>query len=164
MKLALLYFNTITGPEIYYSHPGSIIEKVGKKILGFFDLDMSDQFFEVSLIEEDLRLINLYFEITSCWARGNKEMLMLSIIADKNHKTEVFYDILKEYSLKIMSSVNLYKAFYLKGYLKQNDPEIDAKIKELHAILLECYERLRERLQANIEGEKIIKKFKRFEW
>ncbi|MFX1595082.1 MAG: hypothetical protein ACFFBK_03365 [Promethearchaeota archaeon] len=164
MKLALLYFNTITGPEIYFSHPGSIIEKVKKKILGFFDLDMSDNFFEVSLIEEDLKLTNLYFEITSCWARGNKEMLMLSVITDKNHKSEVFYDILKEYSLKIMAVVNIYKAFYTKGYLKENDSEIDSKVEELHNILLECYDQLGERLKVNIMDEKIIKKFKKFEW
>ncbi|MFX0039341.1 MAG: hypothetical protein ACFFCY_07005 [Promethearchaeota archaeon] len=164
MKLALLYFNTITGPEIYFSHPGSIIEKVSKKILSFFDLDMSDQFFEISLIEEDLKLINLYFEITSCWARGNKEMLMLTVITDKNHKSEVYYDILKEYSIKIMSAVNLYKAFYLKGYLKENDPEIETKIEELYTILLECYKQLEERLHINVEEGKIIKKFKKFEW
>ncbi|MFW9968668.1 MAG: hypothetical protein ACFFDF_00610 [Candidatus Odinarchaeota archaeon] len=164
MKLALLYFNTITGPEIYFSHPGSIIEKVSKKILGFFDLDMSDKFFEVSLIEEELKLTNLYFEITSCWARGNKEMLMLSVIIDKNHKSEVFYDILKEYSLKIMAVVNLYKAFYQKGYLKENDPEVDLKVQELNTILLECYDQLGERLKVNVEEEKIIKKFKKFEW
>ncbi|MFX0003100.1 MAG: hypothetical protein ACFFAA_05480 [Promethearchaeota archaeon] len=164
MKLALLYFNTITGPEIYFSHPGSIIEKVSKKILGFFDLDMTDKFFEVSLVEEDLKLINLYFEITSCWARGNKEMLMLTVITDKNHRSEVFYDILKDYSLKIMSAVNLYKAFYLKGYLKENDQEIETKINELHTILLECYKQLEERLHINVEEGKIIKKFKKFEW
>ncbi|MFX1419996.1 MAG: hypothetical protein ACFE9N_13845 [Promethearchaeota archaeon] len=164
MKLALLYFNTITGPEIYFSHPGSIKESICKKILGFFDLDMSDQFFEVSLIEDELKLINLYFEITSCWARGNKEMLMLSVITDKNHKSEIFYDILKEYSIKIMSAVNLYKAFYVKGYLKENDPEIELKINELHTLILECYDKLGERLNINLEDEKIIKKFKKFEW
>jgi len=164
MKLALLYFNTITGPEIYFSHPGSIIEKVSKKVLGFFDLDMSNNFFEMSLIEEDLKIINLYFEITSCWARGNKEMLMLSVITDKNHRSEVFYEILKEYSLKIMSVVNLYKAFYAKGFLNENDPEIDSKVEELHSILLECYIQLEERLKVNIMDEKIIKKFKKFEW
>ncbi|MFX1568211.1 MAG: hypothetical protein ACFFCV_07575 [Promethearchaeota archaeon] len=164
MKLALLYFNTVIGPEIYFSHPGSILEKVGKKMLGFFDLDMTDKFFEVSLIEEELKITNLYFEITSCWARGNKEMLMLSVITDKNFKNELLYDTMKDYSTKIMSLVNIYKAFYNKGYLKENDPEIDLKVKELHEILLECYNDLGKRLKDTVDDEKIIKKFKKFKW
>lgn len=164
MQLALLYFNTVIGPEIYFSHPGSILEKLGKKMLGFFDLDMSDKFFEVSLIEDDIKFTNLYFEITSCWARGNIEMLMLSVITDKNYKSELFYDTLKDYSIKIMSIVNLYKAFYTKGYIKENDPEIDLKSRELHEILVECYENLGDRLKDRIGDEKIIKKFKKFKW
>ena len=164
MKLALLYFNTVIGPEIYFSHPGSILEKVGRKMLGFFDLDMSDKFFEVLLIEEDLKITNLYFEITSCWARGNKEMLMLSVITEKDVRNELLYDTMKDYTTKIMSIVNAYKAFYPKGYLKENDPEIDLKVKGLHKILLECYESLEERLKDKIDDEKIIKKFKKFKW
>ena len=164
MQLALLYFNTVLGPEIYFSHPGTILEKVGKKMLGFFDLDMTDNFFEVSLIEEDLKITNLYFEITSCWARGNKEMLMLSVITKKNYKSELFYNTLKDYSFKIMSIVNIYKAFYTRGYLNEEDPEIDLKVKELEEILQQCYDNLGERLKDKIEDEKIIKKFKKLEW
>ncbi|UCD02401.1 MAG: hypothetical protein JSV23_05155 [Promethearchaeota archaeon] len=164
MKLTLLYFNPIIGPEIFFSYPGSISEKISKKMLGFFDLDMSDSFFEVSLIEEDLKLTNLYFEITSCWARGSKEMLMLSVITEKKYKSELFYDALKEYSLKIMAVVNIYKAFYTRGLLKEEDSEIDLKMQELHTLLIECYNHLGNRLKDNIENEKIIKKFKKFEW
>jgi len=164
MKLALLYFNTVIGPEIYFSHPGSILEKVGRKMLGFFDLDMSDKFFEVLLIEEDLKITNLYFEITSCWARGNKEMLMLSVITEKDVRNELLYDTMKDYTTKIMSIVNAYKAFYPKGYLKENDPEIDLKVKELHKILLECYNDLGKKLKDTVDDQKIIKKFKKFKW
>jgi len=164
MKLALLYFNTVIGPEIYFSHPGSILEKVGKKMLGFFDLDMSDKFFEVSLIEEDLKITNLYFEITSCWARGNKEMLMLSVITEKDFRNELLYDTMKDYTTKIKTIVNIYKAFYPNGFLKENDPEIDLKVKELHKILLECYNDLGKKLKDTVDDQKIIKKFKKFKW
>ncbi|MFX1363726.1 MAG: hypothetical protein ACFFCE_09035 [Promethearchaeota archaeon] len=164
MQLALLYFNTVVGPEIIFSHPGSILEKISKKMLGFFDLDMSEEFFEVILIEEDLKITNMYFEITSCWARGNKEMLMFSIITDKDFKGELLYETMENYSVKIKSVVNLYKAFYTKGYLNKNDPEIDLKIKELHEILLEFYDVLKERSKEKIKDEKIIKKFKKFKW
>ena len=164
MQLALLYFNSIMGPEIFYSYPDPVLEKISKKMLGFFDLDMTDQFFEVSLIEEDLKLTNLYFEITSCWARGNKEMVMLSVITDKSHKSELFYEILKDYSYKIVSTVNIYKGFYTRGFLKEKDPEIDSKKEELHEIIIECYNDLEDKLKSKIENEKIVKKFKKFEW
>ncbi|MFX1503052.1 MAG: hypothetical protein ACFFDH_18975 [Promethearchaeota archaeon] len=164
MQLALLYFNTVVGPEIFFSHPGSILEKVNKKMLGFFDLEMSEEFFEVSLIEEDLKITNMYFEITSRWARGNKEMLMFSIITDTHFKGELLYKIMKDYSMKIKSIENLYKAFYTKGYLNKNDPEIELKAKELHEILLEFYDILKERSKEKIKDEKIVKKFKQFKW
>jgi hypothetical protein len=164
MQLALLYFNPIIGPEIFLSYPGSILENISKKMTGFFDLDMTDQFFEVSLIEEDLKLTNLFFEITSCWARGNKEMIMLSVISEKQYKSELFYDILKDYSYKIISVVNIYKAFYTKGFLNENDPEINLKREELQTLFLECYSKLNEQLKDKIANEKIIKKFKKFEW
>jgi len=164
MQLALLYFNSIMGPEIFFSYPDPVLEKISKKLLGFFDLDMTDQYFEVSLVEEDLKLINLYFELTSCWARGNKEMVMFSVITDKNHKSELFYDILKDYSYKIVSTVNIYKGFYTKGFLKEEDPEIDSKKEELHNIIVDCYNHLEDKLKSKIENEKIVKKFKKFEW
>ncbi|MFX1574402.1 MAG: hypothetical protein ACFFB0_16805 [Promethearchaeota archaeon] len=164
MQLALLYFNSIMGPEIFFSYPDPILEKISKKILGFFDLDMTDQFFEVSLVEEDLKLTNLYFEITSCWARGKKEMVMLSVISDKNYKSELFYDALKDYSYKIVSTVNIYKAFYTKGFLKEEDAEIDSKKEELHNIIIDCYNHLEDKLKSKLDSEKIVKKFKKFEW
>jgi len=164
MQLVLLYFNSVVGPEIFFSYPDSISDKVSKKMLGFFDLDMTDKFFEVSLIDEDLKLTNLYFEITSCWARGNKEMIMLSVIIGKDYNSELFYDTLKEYSYKMSSIVNLYKGFYTKGYLKEKDPEIDVKREELHNILIECYNNLDAKLKEKVVDEKIVKKFKKFEW
>ncbi|MFX1311164.1 MAG: hypothetical protein ACFFHD_00940 [Promethearchaeota archaeon] len=164
MQLVLLYFNSILGPEIFYSYPDPIIEKVKKNMSGFFDLDMTDQFFEVSLVEEELKLTNLYFEITSSWARGHKEMLMLSVITDKNHKSDLFFDILKDYSYKIVSTANMYKAFYTKDFLNKEDPEIDSKKEELHNILIDCYNHLEAKLKSKVENEKIVKKFKKFKW
>ena len=164
MQLVLMYFDTVMGPIIFFSHPGSVLERVSKKMEGFFDLDMSDNFFEVSLIEENLKLTNLFFEITSCWARGNVEMVMLSIISEKDYSTELSYEILKDYSSKIMAKVNIYKAFYTRGFMTKNDSEIDQKNGELNALLEECYNHINNKLSNKIQAEKIVKKFKKFEW
>ncbi len=97
MQLVLMYFDTVMGPEIWFSYPDSVLERVSKKMEGFFDLDMRDNFFEVSLIEENIKITNLFFEIPSSWARGNVEMLMLSIVSGKDYSRELSYKVLKDY-------------------------------------------------------------------
>jgi len=164
MQLVLMYFDTVMGPIVFFSHPGSVLERVSKKMEGFFDLDMRDNFFEVSLIEENIKITNLYFEIPSSWARGKVEMLMLSTISGKDYRSELSYKVLKNYSFKIMSLVNIYKAFYTGLFINKNDHEIDLKKEELETLLIECYNHLEEKLKSEIGDEKIIKKFKKFKW
>ncbi|KKM18982.1 hypothetical protein LCGC14_1660260 [marine sediment metagenome] len=164
MQLVLMYFDTVIGPEIFFSYPDSVLERVSKKMEGFFDLDIKDNFFEVSLIEENIKITNLYFEIPSSWARGKVEMLMLSTISGKDYRSELSYKVLKNYSFKIMSLVNIYKAFYTGLFINKNDHEIDLKKEELETLLIECYNHLEEKLKSEIGDEKIIKKFKKFKW
>ena len=164
MILALLYFHPIRGPEVFFSHPEEVPDKIKSQMKGFFDLDMSDKFFEVTLIEEDIKITNLYFEITSCFARGNVEMVMLSVISDKEYQSQLFYETLRHYSNVVASTVNMYKAFYSTGFLKENDEEIEPKGEELDKILKECYVNLEESVKKKVEGGPIVEKFKKFKW
>ncbi len=143
MQLVLMYFDTVIGPVSFFSYPGSVLERVSKKMEGFFNLDMKDNFFEVSLNEENLKLTSHFFKILSNWGRGSFEMIMLSIISEKDYSTEFFYDILKKFSSKIKSKVNIYKAFYMRGFMTKNDSEIGEKNQELLSILRECYNTLK---------------------
>ncbi|KKN40236.1 hypothetical protein LCGC14_0735480 [marine sediment metagenome] len=143
MQLVLMYFDTVIGPVSFFSYPGSVLERVSKKMEGFFNLDMKENFFEVSLNEENLKLTSLVFKILSNWGRGSFEMIMLSIISEKDYNTEFSYDILKKYSSKIKSKVNIYKAFYMRGFMTKNDSEIGEKNQELLSILRECYNTLK---------------------
>lgn len=143
MQLVLMYFDTVIGPVSFFSYPGSVLERVSKKMEGFFNLDMKDNFFEVSLNEENLKLTSLIFKVLSNWGRGSFEMIMLSIISEKDYNTEFSYDILKKYSSKIKSKVNIYKAFYMRGFMTKNDSEIGEKNQELLSILRECYNTLK---------------------
>ncbi len=138
-----MYFDTVIGPVSFFSYPGSVLERVSKKMEGFFNLDMKDNFFEVSLNEENLKLTSLIFKVLSNWGRGSFEMIMLSIISEKDYNTEFSYDILKKYSSKIKSKVNIYKAFYMRGFMTKNDSEIGEKNQELLSILRECYNTLK---------------------
>jgi hypothetical protein len=164
MILALLYFHPIRGPEVFFSYPEDVSDKIRAQMRGFFDLDMSDKFFEVTLIEENTKITNLYFEITSCLARGNMEMVMLSVITDKDYQSELFYESLKDYSSRIASAINIYKAFYTEGFLKQNDLEVEEKGEELNSLLTECFNDLESKVKQKLEGGAIVKKFKKFKW
>ena len=163
MNLILLYFHPIRGPEVFFSTE-KVPDKIKAQMKGFFDLEMSDKFFEVTLIEEDTKIVNLYFEITSCWARGNYEMAMLSVISDRNIQSELFYETLRDYSNRIASAINIYKAFYTGGFMKENDEEIAKKGVELDKLLKECYSNLEESLKKKVAGGPIVEKFKKFKW
>ena len=52
MLLALLYFHPIRGPEVFFSHPEKVPDEIKNQMRGFFDLDMSDKFFEVTWVIE----------------------------------------------------------------------------------------------------------------
>jgi len=164
MILSLLYFHPIKGPMVFFEYPEKVPDKIKNKMRGFFDLDMSDKFFEVSLIEENTKITNLYFEVTSCWARGNFEMAMLSVITDLAYQSELFHEILKEYSNKISSTLNMYKAFYTKGFLDENDHEIKKRREDLDSILNECYSKVVETAKKKVVGGPIVEKFKKFKW
>ncbi len=134
LNLVLTYFHAFYGPKVLISHPERVPDDIKKVISGFFfNLDMNNPFFEVTLVEEDLKITNLYFEIPSVWARGNREMVMISVITKKNFKSEFFYDLLTEYSEKIKSSINMYKSLYAQDQQKQ-DKEVEVKYQELHKL------------------------------
>ncbi len=158
-----MYFNSLKGPEVLYSVPDDVPKPIRKKMQKFFDIDVQDNFFEIKILKENIKIINMIIEIPSEWARGHIEMAMLSIIAEQDLKSELFHDILKGYSQKLLSTENIYKGFYKGEERARNDAEIEGKYKILIQLLSECYEQL----QALLNGDgnaQIVKKFEKFKW
>ena len=89
-----------------------------------------------------LRAMNYYFEIHSDWARGNKEMLMVSVILDSSdpskYKTSEITDkisgLLVEFTEKFKSDDSIFTAFYFKD-LKNFEYNDKKKIIEKNALL-----------------------------
>lgn len=160
--MLFLHFNCWTGPEIFISLPDEIPEKISKKVRKIFDIDISEDFFEIMISQDNIKITNMYLEIPSPWGRGNVEMTMLSVITDKDYDNEYFHEILNEYSHKIISMENIYKSFYEDHPDHYYNKEILPKKEELNQILLECFEHLKSK--SEIEGGKIIQKFKRLQW
>ena len=98
------------------------------------DQQISEDIFTPSF--ENLKSINNYVQIHSDWARGNKEMLEISIILDQQIPPEIEESILKlcvEFSERIQSYKEIYKAFYIKDLdsFDTNEKELIAKNKAL---------------------------------
>lgn len=112
--VALSYFHRKIGPLVFYSFPeGMLDEDLSVKIANIMDQQFSEGFFTHSF--ETLNSMNYYFEIHSDWARGNKEMLMVSIIFDKQTTIEIEANVTilcEEFSEKLQSNEEIFTAFY----------------------------------------------------
>ncbi len=113
--VALSYFHRKIGPLVFYSYPKNILDKeLSLKIANIMDQQFSEGFFTHSF--ENIKSMNYYFEIHSDWARGNKEMLMVSIILDQQISLEIEEKIsilCNEFSEQLQSNEEIYTAFYI---------------------------------------------------
>jgi hypothetical protein len=88
MFVVLTYFHRKIGPLVFYSYPKNSLDKeLSTKIANIMDQLFDEGFFTHSF--ENFKSINYYFKIPSDWARGNKELLMLSIIVDQQISPEI---------------------------------------------------------------------------
>ncbi len=150
MHLVLSYFHGVLGPLIFLSYPDVELEQeIVNKLIKIFDVDIDESFFEIILINKKKRIINLYFEIPSEWARGKKEMAMLSLIMKQKYDSRLIYSFLVDASHKIITGENMFKAFYKDSDFHHNDIDIDLNHEILKNALLECLSSLITRLENN---------------
>ncbi len=113
---ALCYFHRKIGPIVWYSYPeGLLNENLSIRIANIMDQTFNEGFFTHSF--ENLNSMNYYFEIHSDWARGNKEMLMVSIIFDQQTTPEIENNVLtlcSEFSERLQANDQIFSAFYIK--------------------------------------------------
>ena len=124
---ALSYFHRKIGPIVFYSYPENILDReLSVKIANIMDQQFNEGFFTHSF--ENLKSMNYYFEIHSDWARGNKEMLMVSIIVDQQMSPEIEEHIsvlCTEFSERLQSNEEIFTAFYINDInnFDENDQE-----------------------------------------
>jgi len=104
--------------------------------------------------------MNYYFEIQSDWARGNKEMLMVSTVLDQIVLPEIeekIADLCIEFSGRLQSNEEIYTAFYINDLnYHENEKEIIVKNEILvKAWLNNLYWAIIEDTREKTEEEKI---------
>lgn len=127
-SVQLSFFARRKGPTLFYSYPENAqteSEKLG--IIQNMDQTFKKEFF----IQQSSTLpasLNYYFEIPSEWARGNKEMLLLSIILNIPI-TPVLEDIIKpiclDFATQLKNEENSFKGIYINDMTRV--PEKDKK-------------------------------------
>ncbi len=123
--VTLSYFHRKIGPLVFYSYPKNILDKdLSIKIANIMDQQFNEGFFTHSF--ENLKSMNYYFEIHSDWARGNKEMVMISIIIDQQISPEVEEKIsilCSEFSERLQSNEEIFTSFYINDLNNFNDKD-----------------------------------------
>ncbi|MFX1446243.1 MAG: hypothetical protein ACFFHV_22830 [Promethearchaeota archaeon] len=149
MHLVLTFFHKVKGPEILMSYPDVELEEdIIEKVIRFFDLEINESFFEIILINKKKRIINLYFEVFSEWARGKRELAMLTLIMKEKYESGLIYSFLVDTVQKIRSTDKIFKAFYKNDDFHDNDIEIDLGYEAIKKILFDCLNSLINRLNS----------------
>lgn len=143
----LSYFDPFYGPKVYLSLPVDVSKEKEKEIVYFINVPSENRFIETISMEDKQKIINLPFTIHSDWARGYKELLLISVILEKNYKSDLFENTIRTIIDKIQNTPKMYKAFYKEQENFSLDPEIDIIQSILKDILHEGYQELNQVLK-----------------
>ena len=141
MGIVLSYFHTKIGPIPFHLFPSDNINDEQKsRICNDLELTSGKQGF-FTRTYKDMGHFSYYFEIPSEWARGKKEMCMVSYVFKKNPSNEII-NYLSLRSIKFIEKMQLhpqiYKGFYYKSGLllvERLSDEEKLKIKEMNSLL-----------------------------
>ncbi len=123
--VTLTIFKRRSGPNLFYSFPEDTLgNKEEESIIALMSQSFKEKFFiyKSSFVSS----LNYYFEIHSDWARGNKEMLMISVILNQTINKEI-EEIVQSFCLELESQLNsneeTFKALYLSEINSFSDEE-----------------------------------------
>ncbi len=146
--VALSFFARRKGPLVFYSYPeGSLDDGLSIQIANIMVQGIKEGFFvhRSSTVPASL---NYYFEIPSEWARGNKEMLMISINLDiptNQLLEEDMKEICVDFVSQLKSTEGIFKALYLKEidkFQEKDRSDIKKTGESLKAKLIEFYKEI----------------------
>ncbi|MHA1264603.1 MAG: tetratricopeptide repeat protein [Candidatus Helarchaeota archaeon] len=156
--LNLSFFNTITGPQVLCFYPNTLEEEKAQQIANLLNIsELIKQKFFVYETSPQFKTVNYYFEIPSKWARGKKEMLLISLILidESVEQTHLFENLLKKIAERIEKIEDAYKGFYLYDSSKDDFDaieEVNDKICEtIESFLKETKETLKLAQQTSLD-------------
>ncbi len=141
--IALSFFHRKIGPIVVYNYPDTFDEVSKLRIADIMDQAYEEGFFTHSF--GDLTSMNYYFEIFSSWARGNKEMVMVSIVLNSEVSSDLEHILLSwtiDFATKLKNNKEIYKGFYLndeENFAEEERVKIREANKQLTLWVKELY-------------------------
>ena len=145
--VALTIFKRRMGPLMFYSFPeNSLNNKEQESIVAMMAQSFQEKFFinQSSFISS----LNYYFEIYSDWARGNKEMLLISIILDRKINQEIeetIQSLCLDLDSQLNSNKEIFKALYIseiESFSDEDQIEIKRINENLKVIIKKFYDKI----------------------
>ncbi|MHA1268317.1 MAG: ADP-ribosylation factor family protein [Candidatus Helarchaeota archaeon] len=129
--VVISYFDNIDGPRPLLNVPEILDEMELNNIASLIDKTFEFGFFIYEFT--DYTSANYFFEIESDWARGNKEMVLLSIIVSKDfdYKAINIKALMEDFIKELNENKNVFKAFHIFDNNRRNDPEIEYYFEKL---------------------------------
>jgi hypothetical protein len=139
--ILLIYFDKIIGPKAITSKPENLIENLKKENLYQIVslLDTGDEGFFAHEFSPELRTANWIFRIPSDWARGSIELVMLTVIVQKEIELKEYQLEMEKFIDEITLIDDLFKAFYINNPMPVHEAEIKAKFNVLNKKLDKLY-------------------------
>ncbi len=134
--VSLTFFKRRSGPLIYYYYPENSLNATEKASIMDIMVQVSNEKYFIHQ-SSNLSSLNYYFEIHSDWARGKKEMLMISVILNtKITKSieDIILSICIDFETDLTSIKDIYKALYDKDLDSFSDEE-QSDIEKISRIL-----------------------------
>ncbi len=156
MELILMHFNSQRGPIAFDAIPKGVSKDVEAVLIRLFDVSEGEGFFEHNskIGGAPFSCANYLFFMDSQWARGKKEMAMLSLTVDDNLKPSIFESTLSKFATALKAIKEGYKGFYADSDKK--DPGIEKALKLLKLLITDCYEACRRKPEAQKPGKMLI--------
>ncbi|MFX1500568.1 MAG: hypothetical protein ACFFDH_06330 [Promethearchaeota archaeon] len=138
MIIILSYFHTRIGTDIFYTFPETPLDnEISSRIYDVMTQQNDEEFFTHTF--GNLKLLNYYFQIYSEWARGYREMVMLSIMINHSVSPEIeesIKSLCKRFVERIRLTESIYTGFYFKELSKYDDDD-KQKITESNLLIKE---------------------------
>ncbi|MHA1279464.1 MAG: ADP-ribosylation factor family protein, partial [Candidatus Helarchaeota archaeon] len=111
-SIVLSYFHSIYGPKPLIQTPNVFSNEQVENVAKLMDTIFDTGFFIHKF--SDITTANYFFQISSPWARGNKEMILISVLFNSDHTDNLSeYEVpLKEFTAKFMTIQDIYQSFY----------------------------------------------------
>jgi len=142
----LSHFDSVIGPRIIRAlnidnsiAPVKLSRDIQTQLQKLMDAEVDEGFFSHSI--KYFMTANFYFKIPSAWARGNWELLCLSVITQST-KPELFKDTLEAGVVRLKAIPELYKAFH--GEIRAENEDFNEKQLVLKEFLVSLCEEIRQ--------------------